>query len=118
MLMFFHRWLRPLLEGGHVEVVRPPWGEIIVADERSPRLAFSEPEFQSLADHLRGPGGIPGRPAGVARRYRGLAGIDAGILHATCVAPASRRTSRMTGGDVERMIALLDQIGSPDGPDA
>jgi DNA gyrase subunit B/topoisomerase-4 subunit B len=118
MLMFFHRWLRPLLEGGHVEVVRPPWGEIIMAGERSPRLAFSEPEFQSLADHLRGQGGIPGRSAGVARRYRGLAGIDAGILHATCVAPASRRTSRMTGGDVERMIALLDEIGSPDGPDA
>lgn len=43
VLLFFHRWLRPLLDAGRVEIVRPPWGEVVVAGR--PTLAFSEPEL-------------------------------------------------------------------------
>ena len=113
MLVFFQRWLRPLLDGGHVEVVRPPWGEVAVAGERSPRLAFSDPEFESLLERVRGPAGVDGR----ARRFRGLAGIEAGLLRDTCVAPATRRTDRITAGEVEGMIALFERLGRPGGLD-
>jgi DNA gyrase subunit B/topoisomerase-4 subunit B len=101
MLLFLHRWMRPLLDAGRVAVVRPPWGEVVGAGEPGPRHAFSEPEFAALAARLAARG-----PA-VARRYRGLAGIDPAVLGVTCVAPATRRVERATTADVEAMIAVL-----------
>lgn len=102
MLGFFHRWMRSLLDGGHIEMVHPPWGELAVAGEPTPRYAWSDAQFRGLAAELRA------RSAVTARRYRGLAGIDAAVLHATCVAPASRRASRVTTADAETMIGMFD----------
>ena len=109
MLAFFHRWMRALLDGGHVEMVRPPWGELAVAGEAAPRYAWSDAQFRSLAAELR-----DARIAVTARRYRGLAGIDAPVLHATCVDPASRRTSRVTTAAAETMIGMFDAAAPPD----
>ena len=106
MLMFFHRWMRPVLDAGHVEIVRPPWGEVVPADGGPPRHAFSEMEFLSLADAVRAHG-----PA-TARRYRGLAGIDSRVLLATCVAPATRRSDRITTAEA---AAMIEVFGSLDG---
>jgi len=103
MLTFFHRWMRPLLDAGRVEIVRPPWGEVIPVDG-APRYAFSEPEFQSLADAVRS------REPAVARRYRGLAGIDSAVLFATCIAPATRRTDRITTGEAAAMIEVFGSL--------
>lgn len=102
MLAFFHRWMRALLDGGHVEMVHPPWAELAVAGEPTPRYAWSDAQFRSLSAELRARGAV------TARRYRGLAGIDPPVLHATCVAPASRRTSRVTTADAETMIGMFD----------
>lgn len=99
VLMFLHRCLRPVLDAGIVEIVRPPWGE--VAARSGPlRVAFSEPEFQALAAEARPDGGV-------ARRYRGLAGIDHALLLTHCVAPATRRTERVTAAQVAAMIAIF-----------
>ena len=50
VLLFFHRWMRPLLDAKRVAVVRPPWGEVVEKGELT--LAFSEPELAALADAL------------------------------------------------------------------
>jgi DNA gyrase subunit B len=99
VLMFLHRCLRPVLDAGVVEIVRPPWGEVAVADG-PPRVAFSEPEFHSLAAEPRPAGGV-------ARRYRGLAGIDHSLLLAHCIAPTTRRTERVGSQQVAAMIATF-----------
>jgi len=104
MLLFFHRWMRPLLDGGAIAIVRPPWGEVASAAEPAPRQAFSEAELTAVAGRLRPQGPV------VIRRYRGLAGIEAAVLQATCVAPATRRTEAVTVADVERMAAMLEAI--------
>lgn len=101
MLMFFQRWTPALLDAGRVEIVRPPWGEVLAAGETTPRLAFSEPELQSLADGLRERGGV------VARRFRGLAAIEPKVLAATCVAPSSRRTSPVSAAEAAALIGML-----------
>lgn len=106
MLMFFHRWMRPLLDAGHVEIVRPPWGEVVPADGTPPRHACSEAEFQALSDAVRARG-----PA-TARRFRGLAAIEPNLLLATCVAPATRRTDRITTAEA---AAMIEVFGSLDG---
>jgi DNA gyrase/topoisomerase IV subunit B len=105
MLMFFQRWMPTLLDAGRIELVRPPWGEVLAAGAAVPRVAFSEPELQLLADGLRAQGGV------VARRYRGLAAIDAQVLHATCIAPASRHTSIVTAAQAAAMIRMLSNGG-------
>jgi len=98
VLLFFHRWLRPLLDAGGIEVVRPPWGEVVVAGELL--LAFSEPELAALATRARAGGGA-------IRRFRGLAALDAETIRETCLDPATRRTERVTAADVTAMIELI-----------
>ena len=102
VLLFFHGWLRPLLDSGRVEVVRPPWGEAVVSGEIL--LAFSEPEFATLATRARAVGGT-------IRRFRGLAGLDAETLRETCTDPATRRTERISAADVAAMIDVITAVG-------
>jgi DNA gyrase/topoisomerase IV subunit B len=104
MLMFFQRWMPALLDADRIELVRPPWGEVLAAGEAAPQCAFSEPELQQLADSLRERGAV------VARRYRGLAAIEPSVLAATCVAPGSRRTSRVSAAEAASLIGILNGI--------
>jgi DNA gyrase subunit B len=104
MLMFFERWMPALLDAGRIEIVRPPWGEVLAAGAAAPQCAFSEPELQQLADSLRERGAV------VARRYRGLAAIEPSVLAATCVVPASRRTSRVSAAEAAALIGILNGI--------
>ena len=104
MLMFFHRWMRPLLDTGRVEIVRPPWGEVVPADGTAPQHACSEAELQVLGDAIRARG-----PATV-RRFRGLAAIEPQLLLTRCVAPATRRTDRITTADAAAMIEVFGAI--------
>lgn len=106
MLMFFHRWMRPLLDAGHVEIVRPPWGEVVPADGAPARHACSEAEFQAISDAVRARG-----PA-TARRFRGLAAIEPQLLLETCIAPATRRTDRISTAEA---AAMIEVFGSLDG---
>ena len=102
VLLFFQRWLRPLLDAGRVEVVRPPWGEVVV--EGRTTLAFSEPELVRLADRAG-----PPAPRAV-RRFRGLAALDAALLRDTCIAAGSRRTTAVSAADVAAMIDLVAEL--------
>jgi DNA gyrase subunit B/topoisomerase-4 subunit B len=101
VLLFFHRWLRPLVDAGRIEIVRPPWGEAVVAGEIL--LGFSEPELAALATRARAGGGT-------VRRFRGLAALDAETLHEACVAPATRRTERVSAADVATMIEVVAAV--------
>jgi DNA gyrase/topoisomerase IV subunit B len=107
VLLFFHRWMRPLLDDGRIAVVRPPWGEVVAAGEIL--LAFSESELAALADRGRATGEI------TLRRFRGLGAIDADTLHETCVAAATRRTTGVSAAEVEAMIEAIAAI-EPEGP--
>jgi len=102
VLLFFYRWMRPLLDAGRVEVVRPPWGEVVASGEI--QFAFSEPELVALADRGRAAGAI------TVRRYRGLAAVESALLHETCVAAATRRTARVSPAEVASMIELVDAL--------
>jgi DNA gyrase subunit B/topoisomerase-4 subunit B len=101
VLLFVHRWLRPLLDAGRIEVVRPPWGEVVVAGELV--LAFSEPELAALATRARAGGGA-------VRRFRGLAALDAETIREACVDPATRRTERISAADVATMIEVIAAV--------
>ncbi|MCE9629375.1 MAG: hypothetical protein K8S94_01465 [Planctomycetia bacterium] len=73
----------------------------MTAGEASVRHAFSEPQLAMLAAEMQSRGNV------VTRRYRGLAGIEAAVLRDTCVAPATRKTDRVTTAEVGAMIEML-----------
>lgn len=102
VLLFLHRFMRPLLDSGRVALVRPPWGEVVADGELT--LAFSEPELAATADRFRSRGEIS------VRRYRGLAALDADLIRETCVDPATRRTVGVTSVDVAGMIEVVEAI--------
>ena len=103
VLLFLHRYMRPLLDSGRVALVRPPWGEVVADGELT--LAFSEPELVATADRFRHRGDVS------VRRYRGLAALDADVIRETCVDPATRRTVGVTAADVAAMIDVVEAIG-------
>jgi DNA gyrase subunit B/topoisomerase-4 subunit B len=102
VLLFLHRFMRPLLDSGRVALVRPPWGEVIADGELT--LAFSEPELTATVDRFRGHSDVS------VRRYRGLAALDADLIRETCVDPGTRRTVGVTSADVAAMIGVVEAI--------
>lgn len=102
VLLFLHRFMRPLLDSGRVALVRPPWGEVVAAGEII--LAFSEPELSATVDRARVRGDVS------VRRFRGLAALDADVIRETCVDPATRRTFGVTSADVAAMIEVVEAI--------
>jgi DNA gyrase subunit B/topoisomerase-4 subunit B len=102
VLLFLHRFMRPLLDSGRVVLVRPPWGEVIADGELT--RAFSEPELAAIVDRFRA------HPDMSVRRYRGLAALDADVIRETCVDPGTRRTVGVTSADVAAMIEVVEAI--------
>jgi DNA gyrase subunit B len=105
LIMFFHRWMRPLLEAGPIEIVRPPWGEVISAEGGPPRHACSEEDLLALATRERDSG------AAVVRRFRGLAALEPRLLYETCVSQATRRTERIGPAQAAAMIEIFGSFG-------
>ncbi|HYF59915.1 MAG TPA: toprim domain-containing protein [Burkholderiaceae bacterium] len=103
LLMHVARWLAPLLESGRLERVHAPIGELRGPDGAPPELAFGEAHFRALAEHARA---RPGEPW-VARRYRGLGGIDPATLRRACVDPASRLTRVLDARDARLAVAVF-----------
>ena len=48
MLMYFYRSMRPLLESGMVELVRPPVGELLDTNTGELQYAYTEAQFMAL----------------------------------------------------------------------
>jgi DNA gyrase subunit B/topoisomerase-4 subunit B len=100
VVAFLHRWMPFLLDRRCVEIVRPPWGEVVAADG-TPALAWSDAELRGLAT---------ARPAAAAvRRFRGLAALDAALLARTCVAPATRRAQVVAPAHAAEIALLLGE---------
>jgi hypothetical protein len=81
----------------------PTHAETAATDSPEALIESLRAELEQLrADGLRERGGV------VARRYRGLAAIDARVLAATCIVPASRRTSPVSAAQAAALIGMLN----------
>jgi DNA gyrase subunit B len=107
MLMFFYRWMRPLLASGRIEMVRAPlfainWKE---ADSALPckSFAYSMAQSQSILQTLRKQGAVSLE----IRHFRGLGSIDQPLLNDTCVDPGTRRTQIMSVEDAQSAISVF-----------
>jgi DNA gyrase subunit B len=103
MLMFFYRWMRPLLASGSVYMVRPPFFVVTHTGSDESLHAYSPDHAQRLvADLTRG-----GATHVKAQHHRGLASINPPLLLSSCVDPATRRADVMGVADAEAAIAAF-----------
>ncbi|MCL2177340.1 MAG: DNA topoisomerase (ATP-hydrolyzing) subunit B [Firmicutes bacterium] len=90
LLTFFFRYMRPLIEGGHVYIARPPLYK--VTKSRQDTYLFSDKELEQHLDKV-------GRQGTTIQRYKGLGEMNADQLWSTTMNPEYRTLLKVTMDD-------------------
>lgn len=102
-LLFFYRWMRPLLEAGSVAIVRAPMMHVVAEKLGIAQLAYSEEEGQRICNELSAQ-----QTTGVVkRRFRGLASLNVETLQHCCIKPTTRKLFQLTIRDAESSIEMM-----------
>lgn len=97
MLTFFYRYMRELIDNGHVYIAQPPLYK--VSKNRKEYYCYSDRELEKLFDEI----GRSGNP--VIQRYKGLGEMNAEQLYDTTMDPERRTLLRVS---VEDAVAADD----------
>lgn len=103
VLMFFYRWMRPLLEAGRVHLVRAPLFQITYDGLDEPICLVREEEAIREVKRLT----EEGKANIMRKRFRGLGSMEKGILKRHCVEPSTRKSEPMRVADAEAAIAMF-----------
>ncbi len=104
MLMFFYRWMRPLLDAGRVFMVRPPLFLVSFAGSEQRFHAYSPDHAGRLISELKARGATDIK----THHHRGLASIDPTLLASACLNPETRKTDVMTVQDALAAMSVFN----------
>ena len=90
MLTFFFRFMRPLIENGHVYIAQPPLYK--VTKGKTVKYCYSDDELNEYLDSV-------GRKSNEIQRYKGLGEMDPEQLWETTMDPKSRTLLRVNMDD-------------------
>lgn len=94
LLTFFYRYLRPLIEQGHVYIANPPL--YLIRKGKRSYYAYSEEEKDAIIKRL---GGVTEKP----QRYKGLGEMNPAQLWETTMNPATRTLFQVRLLDAEAL---------------
>ena len=103
MLVFFYGGMKPLLEQGRVELVRPPVGEVTNSEAQETRYAYADAHFLSMCALAKTQSTVKFHTL----KYLSLAGIESSKLEQLCINPRTRKTSVMGPIDAELGIEIF-----------
>ena len=104
LLTFFYRFMRPLLDEGHVYIAQPPLYKIDY--KGSAYYAYNDAQLEVLKKKLGLKAGYP------FQRYKGLGEMDANQLWETTMDPKQRKMIRITIDDAAQAEkAFTDLMG-------
>ena len=103
MLMYFYRWLRPLLESGAIIMVRPPLFLITANGLAEPIHAYTPEHARRITAELTEQAAAEIKQ----HHHRGLASITPALLASACLNPATRRADVMGVADAVAAMAVF-----------
>lgn len=106
MLMYFYRWMRPLLAAGAVWMVRPPLYVLTVTENGNTFHAYSPDHAARILSELK----RRGHTNVQSHHHRGLASIDPALLASSCLALPTRKADVMTVADAEDAIRVFSSL--------
>lgn len=104
-LMFFYRWMRPLLDAQRISVVRPPLYQITSTDYDDVVYAYSTDHYAKVQAALDAK-----QIRYQSQRFRGLASMGDQTLVKTCLAKPTRHIYQLGREDAE---AAIQAFGGP-----
>jgi len=104
LLTFFYRYMRPLVEQGHVYIAQPPLYKVQLGNNKEPMYAYTEQEMDELRKTF------PENAKPLIQRYKGLGEMDAEQLWETTMDPERRVLLKVTLEDAmeaDRTFSML-----------
>jgi DNA gyrase subunit B len=122
LLTFFFRFMRPVVDGGHVYLAKPPLFELVKSGKKDNVFIYDEPELDVILDaaiEARKKEGLKVNPederykqAGFIeqKRYKGLGEMDAEQLFETTMNSEKRVLVQVRVEDAEKADAIFNKL--------
>lgn len=122
LLTFFFRFMKPVIDGGHLFLAKPPLFELLKPGRKSSVFIYDEEELESQLDKIiekRKKDGLKVDPeedrikqAGFVeqKRYKGLGEMDAEQLFETTMNPEKRVLIQVKVEDAEKADAIFNKL--------
>lgn len=122
LLTFFFRFMKPVVDGGHLYLAKPPLFELVKPGRKSSIFIYDESELERVLDKEIARRTAEGlkveegseryKQAGFVeqKRYKGLGEMDAEQLFETTMNPAKRVLMQVQVHDAEKADAIFNKL--------
>lgn len=122
LMTFFFRYMKPVVDGGHVYLAKPPLFELVRSTRKNPVFIYDEAELETVLDEAiakRKKEGTKINPdddrlkqAGFVeqKRYKGLGEMDAEQLFETTMNPEKRVLVQVKVADAEKADTIFSKL--------